>query len=274
MLSGHSGICSFRQVVAGYSEGLSREQIWRKHQRQFKRLGEEAGLVHWQTPDGDYWTPPNTDLYFLVAEQVLDIYTRGSVDVKAGDVVLDCGANVGTFTRKALRKGARLVVAIEPSPSNVAALRITFAQEIEQRRVIVYPKGVWNKDDVLSMWVYQNSALDSFVMRRRTEEANKPVEVRVPLTTIDRIVTELALDRVDFLKMDVEGSERAALVGARSTISRYRPRMAIAAENLTDDQYEVPKAVSAAYNKFRLACTTCTLQDGEVRPDVLYFDPY
>src|SRR5260370_17207178 len=38
----------------------------------------------------------------------------------------------------------------------------------------------------------------------------------LPLTTIDKIVSELALDRVDFIKMDIEGAEPNALRGARS----------------------------------------------------------
>lgn len=122
------------------------------------------------------------------------------------------------------------------------------------------------------MWVYENSALDSFVMEKRTEEASKPVEVKLPLTTIDKIASELALDRVDFLKMDVEGAERKAIMGARSVISHFRPRMAIAAENLSDDQYEVPKAIAVVLDKFRVECATCTLQDGEIRPDVLFFE--
>ena len=84
-----------------------------------------------------------------LAEQERRIYMAGSVNVNAGDTVLDCGANVGVFTRVALAAGAKQVVAIEPAPDNVACLRRNFASEIAAGRVIVYPKGVWDKDDVL-----------------------------------------------------------------------------------------------------------------------------
>ena len=93
--------------------------------------------------------------------------SRGcGVNVKPGDTVLDRRANVGVFTKVALAAGAKQVVAIEPSPDNIACPRRTFASEVTAGRVIVYPKGVWDKDDGLVLHVDpKNSAWDSFVMQ-------------------------------------------------------------------------------------------------------------
>jgi FkbM family methyltransferase len=184
-LSGRGGICSVSQSLRGYFDSVQQNRLWAELNASIRLRAEEGGLKLWATPDGDYWTPKDTDLRFVLAEQIRDIYSSDGVTVRPGDVVLDCGANVGTFTKKALSKGARLVVAIEPSPANVAALKRTFAKEVEQGKVIIYPKGVWDKDDTLSMFVYQNSALDSFILGARWEEKGKPVEVKLPLTTID-----------------------------------------------------------------------------------------
>ena len=74
---------------------------------------------------------------------------RADGAVRPGDVVLDCGANVGVYTRHALEAGARLVVAIDPAPENIECLRRNFSEEIKAGRVVVYPKGVWDKDEVL-----------------------------------------------------------------------------------------------------------------------------
>ena len=61
--------------------------------------------------------------------------------VRPGDVVLDCGANIGVFVRESLDAGAKTVVAIEPAPENIECLRRNFKDEIAAGRVIVYPEG-------------------------------------------------------------------------------------------------------------------------------------
>jgi hypothetical protein len=68
-------------------------------------------------------------------------------------------------------------------------------------------------------------------------------ETIVPLTTIDRIVSELELSRVDFIKMDIEGAESNAIRGAAETLERFRPRMAIASYHNDDDLEVIPATV-------------------------------
>ena len=67
----------------------------------------------------------------LLSEQEQRIYgAPGDRGVHPGDVVFDCGAHVGTYTRESLKAGARLVVAIEPAPDNLEYLRRNLAKEI------------------------------------------------------------------------------------------------------------------------------------------------
>ena len=110
------------------------------------RTDEQYSL--WDTPAGQYWMPTASgdSLIYDLSEQKRNIY---GTDIHVGDIVLDAGANVGVFTRKALWAGASKVIAIEPGPENLECLRRNFASEIADGRVVLYPKGVWNKDDVL-----------------------------------------------------------------------------------------------------------------------------
>jgi FkbM family methyltransferase len=231
---------------------------------------DPAGYHLWDTPHGRFWIPRGSDyvLPFNLAEQERKIYGVGDQDVRAGDIVLDCGANVGVYTREALKNGAKLVVSIEPAPENIECLRRNFASEIAAGRVILYEKGVWDKDETLVMRIDpNNSAADSFIIRREGAVESK----QLPLTTVDKLVAELKLERVDFIKMDIEGAEQRALRGARETLAKYRPRMALAAYHIPSDPEQFPVLVRQAWPNYRMQCGPCAETNGHVRPDVLYF---
>jgi hypothetical protein len=134
--------------------------------------------------------------------------------------------------------------------------------------VIVYAKGVWDKDDMMMLNVDDtNFAANSVVMRPESAHPS----VQVPLTTIDKLVSELKLPRVDFIKMDIEGAEVPALSGARDTIARFKPRLAIATEHKPDDEYTIPTAVRHIRPDYQMECGPCLEARGHVRPDVLDF---
>ena len=240
-----------------------------------KKIAQEGPYAQWSTPDGLYWIPVRNQytLPFNLAEQKLDIYSLGPVHIKPSDVVMDCGANVGVYTRKALNAGAKLIIAIEPAPENIEVLERNFATEIRQGRVIVYPKGVWDKEDTLIL--HENSddsAADSFVINlERDKKTAHASDEKLPVTTIDHIVAELGLDRVDFIKMDIEGAEVRAVRGAQKTIARDHPRMALTAYHRPSDPIELPKAVHAAWGGYTMLCGPCAALGWRVRPDVLLF---
>ena len=213
---------------------------------------DEKGLELWDTPYGKFWTQPGynfTVFTWILAELAADIYGDISVGVRPGDIVLDIGAHIGAFTRHALRQGAKLVVAIEIAPDNIELLKRNFADEIASGRVIVYPKGVWDKDDTITIHVDTISAGYSAVLEREKGFA----DVSVPVTTIDKIVDELGLPHVDFIKSDIEGAERNALAGATNTLYRFKPRMAIAGYHLIDDLTVLPAIALKAQPMYK-AC--------------------
>jgi FkbM family methyltransferase len=209
------------------------------------------GTDLWGTPDGEWWVPTgsgNAILYDL-AEQDRDIYRAGADGVRAGDVILDCGANVGVFTKRALARGAARVIAIEPAPENLRCLRKNFASEIAAGKVVIYEKGVWDKEETLTMHIDpKNSASNSFV-----SQLPNTTDLLLPVTTIDKLVDELRLARVDFIKMDIEGAERHAIAGAAGTIRRFRPRMALCIYHLDDDPKVIPGAVLAIRSDYKIA---------------------
>ena len=100
----------------------------------------------------------------------------------------------------------------------------------------------------------------------------RPVDL--PLTTIDAIVDDLRLERVDFIKLDIEGAEREALEGAKATLTRFRPRLAVATENLPDDFEAVPAIVDGFDLRYQHSFGSCELMpQGIIRPETVFFKP-
>jgi FkbM family methyltransferase len=267
-LGGRTGNCTFGESFEG--EALSRLQMQNvagiREASRIVKHDERYSL--WETPNGSYWMPTASGgaVMYDLGEQMRNIYGAGATGVQAGDIVLDCGANVGVFTRKSLNAGAKLVVAIEPAPENLECLRRNFKNEIAAGKVIVYAKGVWNKDDVLNLSVDPvNSARDTFV--RPIDDAQM---ISVPLTTIDKLVRELHLPRVDFIKMDIEGAEQKAVMGATQTIAKFGPRMALCIYHLKDDQVMVPRLVMQAKSDYHMK-KSCLCAADRVQPEVALF---
>jgi FkbM family methyltransferase len=264
--------CSFSQALNSGAYAKDRTQRMQEIRASAHLVQSDDNYSLWHTRDGDFWIPNrNADtLVFNLTEQEQDIYGRGVDAVRAGDVVLDCGANVGVFTRKALDAGAKTVIAIEPAPENVEVLRRTFAQEIASGRVVLQPVGVWNEPAELPMRVDgSNSARNSFVIDFGATTST----IKIPLRTIDSIVDELGLASVDFIKMDIEGAEKNALAGAIHTLTRFHPRLAIAMEHLEDDPVAIPAAIQSMGLGYETVCGPCIDFASYVRPDTPYFRP-
>jgi FkbM family methyltransferase len=267
--AGRSEGCSFEDTIHGHDLLVRMDQVGRKIGAASHVVQRDGNFELVETPRGRYWTAANDRfLKYTLAEQELEIYGSGSRAVQPGDVVLDCGANNGVFTRTALSRGARLVVAIEPTPNTVECLRRNFAREITDGRVIVEPKGVWDHVDTLELAVGTNGNTtgNSFVFGR-----DEKTKIKVPLTTIDILVDELHLPRVDFIKMDIEGAEKQALRGAMNTIRKFRPRMALASEHLPEDPVQIPKVVATIWPGYAAKASSCKDDFLSAPPEVLLF---
>lgn len=264
--------CTVLAAMSAEGFGEDRKRRMTAIRASAQEIQSDENYTLWRTRDGDFWVPKrNADvLAFNLAEQEQDIYGRGINAVHAGEVVLDGGANVGVFTRKALDAGARTVIAIEPAPENVDVLRRNFSKEIANGRVVIEAVGLWNEPGELPLRIdANNSARNSFVLNYGPAASM----VNIPLRTIDSLVESLALTNVDFIKLDIEGAEKKAIAGARQTMTRFRPRLAIATEHLNDDPVAIPAAINSLGLDYVTICGPCGRAAASVIPEALYFVP-
>ncbi len=225
-------------------------------------------------PERDVWVKDPADVdgigYLFAEHEWFEGQVQGA-KVLPGEIVLDCGAHVGIFTHHALKNGAAKVVAIEPDPTNLECLRRNFKDEIASGRVIVFPKGVWSHPDTLTFFLGDSPAVNSAVAAPDHGFSGETMQIEV--TTIDLIVQTLNLERVDYIKMDIEGAEREALQGAMNTLKQYRPRLFVDSYHRPDDSDVLPGIIRQAHADYALECGPCEpiLREHLLVPHVTYY---
>ena len=159
----------------------------------------------------------------VIAETFVDpILFQGPVRPRQGDVVFDVGAHIGTtaalFSR-IIGPGGK-VFAFEPDV--VETLRRHVAENrLENVEVVATAVGAATGTAELSSG---DSGLDSSLVHALPWHGRKKT---VPLVSLDEFVASRGIDRLDFIKMDIEGAEEPALEGSRQVIERFRPRWSI-----------------------------------------------
>jgi len=134
-------------------------------------------------------------------------------------VIIDIGANAGVFALLAarLRPDAR-ILAFEPHP----LVAMSLARNVrlsEARGVEVLPTALGASTGYTTLFTTVSDVLTSLDGTRVPD----PVELTVPVTTLDAIVRERDVRSIDLIKVDVEGWELPVFQGAAATLARDRP---------------------------------------------------
>jgi hypothetical protein len=74
-------------------------------------------------------------------------------------------------------------------------------------------------------------------------------EIRIETDSVDHVCEG---EKVTFIKMDIEGAELEALKGARNTICRHRPKLAICVYHRQEDLVTIPQYILSLHEDYRL----------------------
>jgi len=180
---------------------------------------------------------------------VLEEYAyRGSdiVTVKPGDVIIDAGACWGDtalyLAAKSMPHGH--VYAFEISDGNLAILNANLLKNpgiAPHITVVQRPLGTNSGD---AMWLHDAGAASRL-------EARDNGGAKLLSLSIDDFVRQQGLNRVDFIKFDIEGAERYALDGAVQTIREHQPTLAISVYHLPDDPFVIAEKIQAMSGDYK-----------------------
>ena len=142
--------------------------------------------------------------------------------VKPGMNVLDVGANFGYFTLILARLVGPTgrVFAFEPTRAYRERLLWHLKQNDVTDRVVVLDYGLSDKDETRVIHIGDSSA----TLHPAADEAAKGSET-IRLRPLDRVADELALPRIDLVKVDIDGHEPFFLAGAKEFLAARRPAL-------------------------------------------------
>lgn len=148
-------------------------------------------------------------------------------NIQPGDVVFDVGAAYGSYAITALACGAAHAYCWAPEESR--PLRYNLWENGFENRSTVFEDGIWSKRGILAL----RDGTPCPVLCQTRDEAIKIISTHDGTCTVftvralDDIVPGLKLDRLDWLKFDVEGAEVECLTGAVKTIVGFRPKILV-----------------------------------------------
>jgi FkbM family methyltransferase len=136
-------------------------------------------------------------------------------------VVVDVGANTGLYSLFASRYAA-VVHAVEPYPPVLSRLRGVL-EENQVSNVVVHPVGLGEAEESLPFYAPpgDNLGTGSFLQEFQSRARTPAGYLRI--VSGDAYFESAGIDRIDVIKMDIEGYERPAVRGMRRILERHRP---------------------------------------------------
>ena len=182
-----------------------------------------------------YFNPGGTVVTFILKQYEYQKKTPG-IKAQTGDYVIDAGGCWGDtalyFAHTIGPQGK--VYTFEFSPDNLEVLNRNLEINPEHaKRIEIIPRALWNMSGEEITYLVNGPATS-------LNKGNAGLS-SVSTISIDDFVKEKGLPRVDFIKMDIEGSELKALQGAEQTLRAFRPTLATSIYHKDDDFVEIPQ---------------------------------
>lgn len=166
--------------------------------------------------------------------------------VKPGMIIIEAGANTGseTFILGKLTGSEGKVLAFEPVGHIYQKLLVNKKLNPEISSVQIFENALGGQNETISLYIadteLSNQGMSSKI---KFEEAVDSIQVKQ--YTIDHFAEEQQLDKVDLIKIDVQGAEAEILYGASKVLAKHHPIIVLEADGHLDSQFNVAENLFA-----------------------------
>jgi FkbM family methyltransferase len=172
------------------------------------------------------FTAPDQDVYLdtLGMSGPVDVQPVLETYALPGGTVLDVGANIGvTAVMSGFLVGDGRVVAMEPVPETFRHLQLN-TERSGLTNVTCLRAAAGSEEGEVELVTQTGANVAAFVGYEHVLERYRGYEAHAaPVVPLDQVAADQHLDRVDFIKVDVEGYELEVLRGARTVLADHRP---------------------------------------------------
>jgi len=181
----------------------------------------QSSLVNGCCMDCDLQDQIQRLIYFQGLYEPVEAFLFTSI-LQPGMTVVDAGANVGQYTLLASRAigPAGTVYSFEPVPSTFSRLQ-SHVRDNRLENVQLTRAALWAEATVLRIGLSPDMSNNCGAYS--VGSSNPATTLECHSLRLDDFVFERRIDRVDLVKMDIEGAELFALHGMLSTLRRHRP---------------------------------------------------
>ncbi|MBU6430874.1 MAG: FkbM family methyltransferase [Patescibacteria group bacterium] len=155
----------------------------------------------------------------------LGVYEKYESDIfrskiKQGMTIIDIGANLGYYAAIAARRAGErgLVIAFEPEPNFFKLLSKNISRN-NLKNASLFEMAIADKNGKMELFLSnENKGNNSLI-----QSENLKTSVRVKSVTLDDFITSRKIEKVDIVKMDIEGAEILAIEGMKKTLIKHKP---------------------------------------------------
>lgn len=171
-------------------------------------------------------------------------YKRKGIDisVKKGDHVIDAGACFGDtallFAHYAGTNGRVYSFEFVPNNLKILSRNLDVNPDLKERIKLI-KQPLWSEEGIPVY--YESNGPGTKVSMQKISDKSSLVNT----ATIDSLVEQGNIEKVDFIKMDIEGAETNALVGAEKTIKKFKPKLAISLYHSELDFKRIPEFIKS-----------------------------
>ncbi len=185
------------------------------------------------------------DIKYLSVGESMEDSMRNIPGFDKVEYALDGGAFKGDSATDMLSAipDIKQIIACEPDPKTFKKLQF-FAESDTARGIVVPLETALSDHSGYSESVTSGSRGSGITGKNRRAKVSE-----VMLDTIDNIVGE---SRIDYIKLDVEGFEKEAILGGVKTLYREKPILSVSVYHRTDDIWYIPRLVKETLGEYKL----------------------